>query len=153
MCLRGAADGKSALAGRGEAGVHVFADVGGEGFFEFLGDQAGGGGDFATVDFTDAEQVAIRGGDEDFLGDVEVFGEQRALFDRGAGRGANLHKDAAGDAFEAAGGERRGGDAVAADAEDVCRRAFGHFTAFVEHDYFVEAVFMRFVQCPHVGEP
>ena len=56
-----------------------------------------------TGDFSDAYQIAVARGNENFLGRVEVFGAQR-LFDNGkTGLRGDLQKDSARDAFEAPG--------------------------------------------------
>src|SRR5437899_4067982 len=60
-----------------------------------------------TGDFSDAYQIAVARGNENFLGRVEVFGAQR-LFDNGkTGLRGDLQKDSARDAFEAPGVYRR----------------------------------------------
>ena len=61
-------------------GVNVFADESRKRLFEFYDDGAGRGCDLAAVDFADGDHAAIRGGDEDFVGGVEVVGAKDAFF-------------------------------------------------------------------------
>ena len=100
-----------------------------------------------------SEDVEIRDGQLVAKASANLGERERAFFDRRARGGTNLHQDAAGDAFEATGGERRGGDAVGTHAENIGGGTFGHFATLVEHHDFVQAVFMGVVQSPDIREP
>src|SRR5712691_275301 len=63
----------------GEAAGDVVGHVGGEGFFELLRDRAGRGRKLVAGNFTGAEQIAIRRGNENFVGGEEILGPQRLL--------------------------------------------------------------------------
>jgi len=81
----------------------VVGHVRDEQIFNLAGDGAWRGGDFVAGDFAYADDVAIGGGDEDFVSGVEIFEAEGLLDDVDAGFGSDLGEDAAGDAFEAAG--------------------------------------------------
>ena len=103
--------------------------------------------------FANTDQVAIGGSNENFLSRIEIFRPQR-LFNHGeSGFRRNLQKNAARNAFQAAGTEWRGKDLAIFHCEDVCRRAFRHLAALVEHHHFVEAFFVGFGDGPNVIEP
>ncbi len=102
---------------------------------------------------TSADEIAIRGGNENLVRGVEVFGAERLFDDGYAGFGRDFHQDAAGDAFEAAGAERGREDLAVLDRENVRGSTFGNFAAFVEHDDFVETFFVRFRDSPDIIEP
>ena len=121
------------LTGGGEAAGDVIVDVGVEEIVEMVADRAGVG-DGVAGDFADADEVAIGGGDENFVGGVEIFGAEHLFDDRDAGFGRDFHEDAAGDAFEAAGVERRGEDLAFSDGENIRRSAFGNFPALIEKE-------------------
>src|SRR6266853_2856424 len=95
--------GRKLAGGSREAARDIVRYVGDEKFLELMRDFAGGGGDFLSGNFADADDVAVRGGYEDFVGGVEIFGAERVLDDCDSGFGGDFKEDAAGDAFEAAG--------------------------------------------------
>src|SRR5258708_19223123 len=104
-------------------------------------------------DFADADQTAVGGRDKNFVGRVEIVGAESLLNKGEACFGRDFEKNAAGDALEAAGAERRGEDFVIFHGEDVGGSAFGNFAALVEEDHFIEAFFLRFGDGPDVREP
>src|SRR6266849_7334960 len=108
--------------GGGQAAGDVVGYVSDEQIFNLEGDGAGGGGDFVAGDFAHADDVAIGGGDEDFVSGVQIFGAEGLLDDVDAGFGSDLGEDAAGDAFEAAGIQRRRIDFAILDSENICSR-------------------------------
>ncbi len=81
----------------------VVGHVRDEEIFDLAGDGPGGGSDFVAGNFAHADNVAIGGGDEDFVGGVEIFGAEGLLDDVDAGFGSDFGEDGASDAFEAAG--------------------------------------------------
>ena len=87
----------------GVAASDVVGHVSYEQLFDLVGDRARGGCDFVASDFTNADDVAIGGGNEDFVGGVEIFRAKSLLDDVDAGFWSDLGKNSAGDAFEAAG--------------------------------------------------
>ena len=87
----------------------------------------------------DAEQAAISGGDEDFIGGIQVFGPQHFLFYRNTRRRSNVQQNAACDAFEAPRGKRRRKDAPAARTKNIGSRTLGDFAAFIEEQGFIES--------------
>src|SRR2546422_186954 len=146
-------ESSSKLSRRGcEAAGDVVLNVGVEQFLQAAADRAGGGNSVAG-NLTGADEIAIRGGNENLVRGVDVLGAER-LFDHGyAGFGRDFHQDAAGDAFEAAGVEWGREDLAVLDRENVRGSAFGNFAAFVEHDDFVETFFVRFRDGPDIIEP
>src|SRR5260370_349838 len=120
---------------------------------ELPGDGARRASDFVARDFAYANDVAVGGGDEDFIGGVEIFGTQRALRDADAGFRSDLGQAAPGDAFEAPGVERRGTDLAVFNGKNIGGGALRDFAAFVEQNHFVEAFFLRFRDRPDVGKP
>src|SRR5690242_12664323 len=91
--------------GGGEAAGDVVGNVSVEKFEQALAHRAGSSNAVAG-DFSHANQIAVRRGDENFFGGVEVLGAKRLLDDRESGFRRNLQEDAARDAFQAAGAER-----------------------------------------------
>src|ERR1700674_2391243 len=89
--------------GGGVAARDVIGYVRDEEIFDLAGDRTRGGGDFVVGDFAYTDDVAIGGGDEDFVSGVEIFGVEGLLDDVDAGFRRDLGEDGAGDAFEAAG--------------------------------------------------
>src|SRR5438445_1060035 len=128
---------------------HVIA----EGSLEPLGDEARCAGKFMAFDFGDAEQAAIGGGYEYFVGAVQVFGPQRFLFHRNTCCRSNVQQDAPRDAFQASRREWRRVYPSSACAEDIGSRAFGYFAALVEEQGFVEAALLCALQSPDVEDP
>src|SRR5712692_9624085 len=139
--------------GGGEAAGDVVGDVSDEQIFDLAGEGAWSSGDFVAGDFAYADDVAVGGGDEDFVGGVKIFGTEVLLDDVDTGFGSDLREDAARDAFEAAGVQRRRIDFAILDSENICSRAFGDFAALVEQDHFVESFLLRFGNGPDVGKP
>ncbi len=106
-----------------------------------------------SSDFAHADDVAVGGGKEHFVGGVKIFGAERLLDDVDAGFGSDFGEDTARDAFEAAGGQRRRIDFAVLDGENVGGGAFGDFAALVEQEHFVETLLLRFSHGPDVGKP
>src|SRR5258708_20266680 len=104
-------------------------------------------------DFADADQTAVGGRDKNFVGRVEIVGAESLLNKGEACFGRDFEKNAAGDALEAAGAERRGEDFVIFYGEDVGGSGFGNFATLVEEDHFIEAFFLCFGDGPDVREP
>src|SRR5258708_20873312 len=101
-------------------------------------------------DFADADQTAVGGRDKNFVGRVEIVGAESLLNKGEACFGRDFEKNPAGDALEAAGAERRGGDFVVFYGVEVRGVAFGNFASRVYGDPFLEAVFLPFTRRPHV---
>src|SRR4029077_12698914 len=139
--------------GGAAAGGEVIGDAGRKGFLQFANRRAGRVGDATAGDCAHRENAAVGRRDEDFVGGVEVLGQENLFFDGHAGVLADFEKDRARDAFEAAGGKRWSEDASAAGAENIGRGTFGDFAALVQEHRFVEAVLLRFVKVPDVVEP
>src|SRR6266567_4166597 len=137
---------------RSEAARDIIGDVGVEKFIQAIA-HGTGSGDVIAGDFADADEIAIRGRDKDFVGGVQVFGTKRLLDDGNAGFRRDFHEDAARDAFEAAGVQRRREDLAVFDGEDICGSAFGHFATLVEHDDFVESLPRSLRNGPNIIEP
>jgi len=141
------------LAGGGsEAARDVVGDVGIENFVQAVADRARRRNGVAS-DLTDADQVAIGRGDENFFGGVEVFGAKGLLDDGQAGFRSDFEQNAASDAFKAAGIEWRSKDFAVLDGEDIRGSAFGYFAALIEHDDFVETFLVGFRDGPDIVEP
>src|SRR5262245_17640050 len=92
--------------GGGEAAGDVVGDVGVEELKQPLANGPGSGNGVAG-DFADANQIAVRRSDEDFLSGIEVLGTQRLLDHRKSGLRRDFQKDTARNSFQAAGTERR----------------------------------------------
>src|SRR6266700_2663239 len=137
---------------RSEAARDIIGDVGVEKFIQAIAHRTGSG-DVIAGDFADADEIAIRGRDKNFVGGVQVFGTKRLLDDGNAGFRRDFHEDAARDAFEAAGVQRRREDLAVFDGEDICGSAFGHFATLVEHDDFVESLPRSLRNGPNIIEP
>src|SRR5580700_5802980 len=133
--------------------AHVVEHVIGKGLLEPLRNRAGRAGKFVALDLGDAKQAAVGGGDEHFVGGVEVRGPQSFFFHRNACCRSNFQQDAARDAFKASRGKRRREYSPAARTKDIGSRAFGYLTALVEKQCFVEAALLRALQSPYVEEP
>src|SRR6266849_7457673 len=139
--------------GGGQAAGDVVGYVSDEQIFDLAGDGAGCGGDFVAGDFAHADDVAIGGGDEDFVSGVKIFGTEGLLDDVDTGFGSDLREDAAGDAFGAAGVQRRRIDFAIPDSKYVRGGAFGDFAPLIEQDHFVESFLLRFRNGPNIGKP
>src|ERR1700682_2931719 len=113
----------------------------------------GGGGVFVAGDFAYTDNVAVGGGDEDFVGGVEIFGAKDLLDDVDARFRSDFREDAAGDAFEAAGVERRRINFTVFHGENIRGGALGDLAALVEQNHFVEPFFLRFGNGPDIGKP
>src|ERR1700686_4417051 len=124
-----------------------------EQLFDLVGDGAGGGGDFVAGDFAYTDNVAVGGGDEDFVGGVEIFGAKDLLDDVDARFRSDFREDAAGDAFEAAGVKRRRINLAIFHGENIGGGAFGDFAALVEQNNFVETFLFRLGHPPAIGTP
>src|ERR1700686_2105557 len=109
-----------------------------------MSDGAGGGVDFVAGYFAYTDDVAVGGGDEDFVGGVKLFGAKDLLNDVDARFRSDFREDAAGDAFEAAGVERRRINLAVFNGENIGGGAFGDFAALVEQNHFVETFLLRF---------
>src|ERR1700720_3674579 len=147
--------GRGQLAGGG-GGVSprdVVGYVCGEQLFDLVGDGAGGGGDFVAGYFAYTDDVAVGGGDEDFVGGVEIFGTQDLLDDVDARFRGDFREDAARDTLEAAGVERRRINLAVFDGENIGGCALGDFAALVEQDHFVETFLLRFGNGPDIRKP
>src|SRR6266478_2904361 len=153
MKLYGGGDRAELTRCGGQAASNVVGDVRSKEFLELTGDGARRASDFVARDFAYTDDVAIGGGDEDFVGGVKIFGTQCALRDADAGFRSDLEKDAPGDAFEAAGVERRSINLAVFNGKNIGGGALGDFAAFVEQNHFVEAFFLRFRDGPDVGKP
>src|SRR5437879_781388 len=88
---------------RSQAAGDVVGHVSDEKVFELMGDFARGRGNFVAGDFADADNVAVSGGDEYFVGGVKIFRTKRVLNDGDASFGRDLKQNAARYPFEAAG--------------------------------------------------
>jgi hypothetical protein len=124
-----------------------------EQLFDLVSDWPGGGGDFVAGYFAYTDDVAIGGGNKKFVGGVKIFGAKDLLDDVDARFRSDFREDAAGDAFEAAGVERRRIDLAVFDGENIGGGAFGDFAALVEQDHFVETFLLRFGNGPDIGKP
>src|SRR5260221_7393495 len=91
---------------RSEPARNIVGDVGIKNFVEALADGAWSGNSVAG-NFPDADEIAVCGRDKDFFSGVQIFGPKCLLHHRNGGFWRNFHEDAASDAFEAAGAERR----------------------------------------------
>ena len=89
--------------GGGEAASDVVGYVGDEQLFDLASDWARRGGDLVAGDFAYADDVAIGGGDENFVGGIKIFWAEGLLDDVDARFRGDLEENAAGDAFETAG--------------------------------------------------
>ena len=90
------------------------------------------------IEAGDGDDSSQRGGEEEFVGVVEV-GEVESGFLGGEALGAGLCEDlGAGDAGEAAGGEGRGAEGAVLDEEEIGGGGFADFVAGVEEERFVE---------------
>jgi hypothetical protein len=116
-------------------------------------DFAGGGGDLVPADFAHTDDVAISGGDENFIGGVEIFGAQRVLEDGNARFWRDFKEDAAGDAFQAAGIQWGRVNLAVLNGENVSCGAFGDFAALIEENDFVETFLLRFGDGPNIWQP
>src|ERR1700676_4394516 len=97
------------LLGCGEATVDVVVAIGEEGVGQTLGDRPGSAvANRAAGNFADGQDVAVGGSDKDFVSIEEIAEVESMLGDGRAGFGGYFHQNAAGDAFEASGIERRG---------------------------------------------
>src|SRR5260370_24361441 len=137
---------------RSEAARDIVSDVGVEKFIQAIA-HGTGSGDFVAGDFADADEIAVCRGNKNFISGVQVFGTKRLLEHGNAGFRRDFHEDAASNAFEAAGVQRRREDLAVFDGEDICGSAFGHFAALVEHDDFVESLPGSFRNGPNIIEP
>ena len=145
---------RGSLAGSyGEAAGDVVVEMCREKFVELFGDGAGGCGDFVAGNFGNAEERTIGGGDENFVGGEEIFGAERLLDDGDASFGSDFHEDAAGDAFETTGVQRRCENFIFFNGENICGSAFGNFTALVEKNNFVKTFLVGFGERPDIVEP
>src|ERR1700676_5458502 len=87
--------------GREPAG-DVVCDIGVKEIVELVRNGAGSGRDFLAVDFADADEIAIRRRNKNFVRGIKIFGA-KSLLDNGDARfGSDFEEDAARDAFEAA---------------------------------------------------
>src|SRR5215831_1329084 len=138
--------------GGGEASSDVVGNVGVEKLEQTLANGSGSGNG-VTCDFSHADQIAIRRGDENFFYRIEVLGTQSLLDDRKARFWRNFQKDAACDTFQAARTERRRINLSVLHSKNICRSAFGHFTALVKHHDFIETFFVCFGDGPNIVKP
>src|SRR4029077_15182226 len=146
--------GRAQLAGGGgSAASGVVGYVSDEQLFDLVSDGAGGGGDFLAGNFAYTDDVAIGGGDEDFVGGVTIFGAKDLLDDVDARFRSDFREDASGDAFEAAGVERRRIDLAVFHGKNIGGGALRDLAALVEQDHFVEAFLLRFGNGPDIGKP
>ena len=90
------------LGRHGGVGRHILADVLLEGLLQLLHHRTWSAGDLAAVDFRHSDQIAVRGCDENFLGGIEVFGQQPALLDALSHACADVQEHGARHAFQAA---------------------------------------------------
>src|SRR5260370_10595222 len=130
----------------------MVGDVGVKNFIEALADRTWGGNSVAR-NFANAYQIAVCGRNKDFVSGVQIFGPKRLLHDRNGGFWRNFHEDAASDAFEAAGAERRRENFPILHRKDICGSAFGNFAALVEHGDFVESLLNSFANGPNIVQP
>src|ERR1700675_3915764 len=137
----------------GEAAGDVVPNTGAEEIFKLMRDRCGSGGNLVAVDFADADEIAIRRRNKNFVCGVKIFGAKRLLDNSDARFGSDFEEDTARDAFEAAGIQRRRENLAVFHDENIGGGAFGNFAALVEKDDFVETFFLCFSDRPNILQP
>ena len=138
--------------GTGSAARDVVGNVRGEEFLEPPGDRTGSG-ELVTCNFSDAQKIPIRRGNENLLGGVNILGTEGLFYELHARFRTDFEQDLPGHAFQTTGRERWREDFPATDAKNICGGALGHFAALVQAQRFVETGFLRLRQRPNIVEP
>ncbi len=146
-------DAKNLARSGGQAPRDVVVQIGSEGFIHAQSYRSGSVAEFVAGDFADCNHVAIGGGNEKLIGGIKILDTQSVFFHDGTGFANDFKKDAARYTFQAARTQRWSENGVALDDIEIRGGTFGDFAAFVEHDDFVESVFLRFGDRPDIVEP
>src|ERR1700676_5493708 len=137
----------------GEAAGDVVRNIGVEEIVKLMRDRAGSGGNLVAVDFADADEIAIRRRNKNFVCGVKIFGA-KSLLDNGDARfGSNLKKYPSCDALETTRIQRRRENLSIFHGKNICGSAFRNFAALVEKHNFVETFFLRFRDSPNILQP
>src|SRR5579863_242443 len=133
--------------------AYVLCDVSGHGVFEFPRYGTGHICEVVTGDFTDAEQIAVGGGDEDLFSGIKVFWRERLLRHLQAQGGSNFQEDAASYSLEASGRQWRRENAALPHAKNLGGGTLCHLTAFVQQNNLVKSGLLSFGKIPNIIQP